>query len=346
MPKQELIPLTNINPVEVFEGDSTKIEELIALVENSARSLIPDVSTEKGRKAIASTAYNVARSKTAIDDAGKEYASDLKSRIKIIDARRKSARDSLDALRDEVRKPLNDYEAAEAARIEGHTRLINDFMERGNDAANWMDRSLESLRHDMDVLKSTDPSSMEEFEDRAREVISESIEKISVAIDKKRDYEQEQAELEKLRKEAAEREEKERQEAAEKARKEREEQIRREAAEKERRAAEERELRLKKEKQAAIEAKERAEREAIEAKAREKQAAEEAERRAQEELEARKAREKAEQEARERNTRHKGECNRAAADAISEVAKCSPATAKKIVTAIAQGKIPHISIEY
>lgn len=346
MPKQELIPLTNINPVEVFEGDSTKIEELIALVEKGARSLVPDVSTEKGRKAIASTAYNVARSKTAIDDAGKEYASDLKSRIKIIDARRKAARDSLDALRNEVRKPLNDYEAKEAQRIEEHTSLIDDFIERGNDAANWMDRSLESLRHDMDVLKSTDPSNMEEFEDRAREVISESIEKIAAAIEKKRDYEQEQAELEKLRKEAAEREEKERHEAADRARKEREEQIRREAIENEKRAAEERERRLEREKQAAIEAKERAEREAIEAKAREKRAAEEAERRAQEELEAKKAREKAEQEARERNTHHKGECNRSAAEAIMAIAKCSPETAKKIVSAIVQGKIPHISIEY
>lgn len=346
MSKQDLIPLTNINPVEVFEGDSTKIDELVVLVEKGARSLVPDVSTEKGRKEIASVAYNVARSKTAIDDAGKEYASDLKSRIKIIDARRKSARDSLDSLRDEVRKPLNDYEDAEKARIEKHQAYIQRYIDIGLESANWMDRSLDDLRSDMDVLKSATPADFEEFEDRMSEVTTSSINRIAEAIEKKRDYETQQAELEKLRQEKEEREEKERLQAAEKARKDREEQIRMEAAEKEKRAAQEREQALEREKQSAIDAKEEAEREAVEAKAREERASEEAEKRAKEEQARKEAQVKAEQEARERNTKHKGRINTAAVNDLCNSCSLTPEQARKVITAIAKGKISNVRIEY
>ena len=49
---------------------------------------------------------------------------------------------------------------------------------------------------------------------------------------------------------------------------------------------------------------------------------------------------------RERNTRHKGQVNLAAAEAITEASNVSPETAKKIVAAIAKGKIPAVRIEY
>jgi len=109
-----LIPLEKINAVEVFTGQ--KLQELLAAIRAEAMAVVPDVTTTKGRDLIKSTAYKVSRSKTTIDDAGKELVSDLKKQSGIIDAARKTARDTLDALRDEVRKPLDDWEA-EQARI-------------------------------------------------------------------------------------------------------------------------------------------------------------------------------------------------------------------------------------
>ena len=104
-----LIPLESVNALEVFTG--AKLDDLLAEIRKEAVSLVPNVDTAAGRKEIASQAYKVARSKTAIDDAGKMLVADLKKQTGEIDAARKKARDTLDALRDEVRQPLTDWEA-------------------------------------------------------------------------------------------------------------------------------------------------------------------------------------------------------------------------------------------
>jgi colicin import membrane protein len=81
----------------------------------------PDVSSRKGREAIASMAYKVARSKTALDDVGKKLVADLKEIPKKIDAERKRVRDTLELWQEEVRQPLNEWQAAEDKRVDGHT---------------------------------------------------------------------------------------------------------------------------------------------------------------------------------------------------------------------------------
>ena len=53
-------------------------------------AFVPDVSTKKGRDAIASIAYKVAKGKTALDNIGKELVADLKDGPKKIDADRPS----------------------------------------------------------------------------------------------------------------------------------------------------------------------------------------------------------------------------------------------------------------
>ena len=253
----ELMPLNNLNAMDVFQKDG--LQPILDRVAEEARSVVPDVSTEKGRKEIASIAFKVAKSKTYLDGLGKDLVSDWKKQAKVVDNERKRSREFLDDLKDEVRRPLTEWEQAEQERIDKHTNLIELLSSYGVEASNWMDRTLESLRADMDALKSENASLFEEFEDRANEVISASISKVADSIDKKRTYETEQAELEKLRQEAAEREAREAAERAENARKDREEQIRIEAAEKEKRAAAEREQALEREKQAAHDAKIRAE---------------------------------------------------------------------------------------
>ena len=115
MDGQSLIPLESINAVEVFTGPN--LDELLAKIRQETATIVPDVSTAGGRKEIASLAYKVARSKTTIDDAGKTLVEDWKNQAKVVEAARKKARDYLDALKDEVRKPLDDWEA-EQARIE------------------------------------------------------------------------------------------------------------------------------------------------------------------------------------------------------------------------------------
>lgn len=52
-------------------SEPSQVDDLIARLEAEALSHAPDLTTAKGRKAIASLAYKVAQSKTALDKAGK-----------------------------------------------------------------------------------------------------------------------------------------------------------------------------------------------------------------------------------------------------------------------------------
>ena len=107
--KTQLITIDSNNALELFT-DESKLKELILLAQQLTKTLIPDILSEKGRKDIASMAYSVARTKTYLDSIGKELVSHYKEIPKKIDSGRKFARDSLDNLRDEVRKPLDEWE--------------------------------------------------------------------------------------------------------------------------------------------------------------------------------------------------------------------------------------------
>lgn len=119
----DLVVIEKTNALTVFKS-SDQIEEILAKVEREVMSFVPDVSTAKGRKEIASLAYRVAQTKTYLDSLGKDLVAELKEIPKLIDGNRKTVRDRLDALKEKARQPLSDYEAeqerikaAEEARI-------------------------------------------------------------------------------------------------------------------------------------------------------------------------------------------------------------------------------------
>lgn len=111
----DLVVIEKKNAMAVFTNND-QLDPLIEAIEKEARSLVPDVTTKKGRDAIASMAHKVARSKTYIDNAGKDLVAELKALPKQIDESRRVVRERLDALKDEVRRPLTEWEA-EQARI-------------------------------------------------------------------------------------------------------------------------------------------------------------------------------------------------------------------------------------
>ena len=91
--------------------------------------VVPDLTTVKGRKAIASLAAKVARSKTRLDALGKELTADQKAATKAVDAERKAMRDELDELRDDVRRPLTEWENKEKDRVASIKASIAGFGE-------------------------------------------------------------------------------------------------------------------------------------------------------------------------------------------------------------------------
>ncbi|HID7917402.1 TPA: hypothetical protein ACXIEW_002580 [Pseudomonas aeruginosa] len=54
------------------------LDPFLAKIREEIDGFVPDVTTRKGREAIASIAYKVARSKTALDNVGKELVVDAK----------------------------------------------------------------------------------------------------------------------------------------------------------------------------------------------------------------------------------------------------------------------------
>lgn len=117
----DLVVIEKKNAMAVFTNND-QLDPLIEAIEKEARSLVQDVTTKKGRDAIASMAHKVARSKTYIDNAGKDLVAELKALPKQIDESRRVVRERLDALKDEVRRPLTEWEA-EQERIKAEEAM-------------------------------------------------------------------------------------------------------------------------------------------------------------------------------------------------------------------------------
>lgn len=111
----ELSTFAPDHPIEVFQN-AEKVDELLRKISEVVDAHVPDLTTVKGRDAIKSLAYKVARTKTALDEAGKGLNETARKQIDAVDESRRNIRAALDALRDRARKPLDDWEAAEARR--------------------------------------------------------------------------------------------------------------------------------------------------------------------------------------------------------------------------------------
>ncbi|MGS4818967.1 hypothetical protein ACN4GA_07955 [Raoultella terrigena] len=329
----DLVVIEKKNAMAVFTSND-QLDPLIEAIEKEARSLVPDVTTKKGRDAIASMAHKVARSKTYIDNAGKDLVAELKALPKQIDESRRVVRERLDALKDEVRRPLTEWEAeqerikAEEAMNALHAEALEMNIKFDQESATRFEAD-----HEMALLMDKDID--RERADKAAEAERQRI-----------------AREEEIKRQA---EEKAKREAAEKAQREID------AA-----AAREREAILAKERaeRERIEAQQRAEREqreAAERAEREKQAAVEAERRkAQEEADrirreaeqreqARLAEEKRkadEQALREADVKHRKAVGVEVVKALLANTSLTRDQAIEVLTAIKDGKIPRTGISY
>lgn len=314
---------------------------------------VPDLTTDKGRKAIASLAFKVRKSKTALDNLGKQLVDDLKEIPKKIDAERKRMRDQLDALADEVRAPLDEWERANQERVAQHKHeiaMLEGFSECSNLTA-------EEIRANIECVDGTViDESWEEFEAEAHRAKAKTLESMRTALSAREKYEAEQAELARLRAEAEARriqDEKERiaREAAEAATRaaEAKAQAEREAAAK--READARAAQEKAEQDAkdAIErqkqAEARAEAEKLAAEERAKQAAEAARLAEIERQQQEKAAAEAEQRKREADKAHKAKIMGAAKEGLM-AAGIAEDQARAAVKLIFAGKVPNVRIHF
>lgn len=220
----QLVTIPEGTAYAVFTTE-TGIDPYLARVRKEIDAFKGDATTAAGRKAIASMAYVVARTKTYLEEAGKALADEQKLIPKKIDAARKKMKDTLDQWRDEVRKPLTDWEAAEEARVARHTNTLTNL----NDLARLAPgRDSAGLRESITLVERiTIGPNCEEFEDEYVRATDAALTALKGELARAEVRDAEQAELVRLR-----------QETTERAAKDREEEIKRHAAAEATKAAE------------------------------------------------------------------------------------------------------------
>lgn len=351
------------NAPAIFGHNS--LDRFVSMVRASVIGEVPDLSTATGRKRIASLAATVARSKTALDGKGRDYLRELKAKPKVIEAELRKFGEDMDALRDEVRKPLNEWEAAKEAEEAAVQSAIDQVVQRFTLPA---DANADEIQGALFGLEQ-EPLTVEMFGERLEEAETKRAYGITVLTEqlaKRQQYEREQAELvENRRKIAALEEEKRIKDAAdlavanERARVEREQQQKRDDDARRVREAEQRVHQANLDR---IAAEERAEDERNQAVFRQQQAVEQERKRLEQEQAERERlqREQEEQQRRDDDARaanrvHQGKINKAALDAILAInmapegqpeAFLKPDVAKNIVAAIIRGQIPAVTITY
>lgn len=324
VPKKE----TALKVYQIEGGLSPWVEKIRKEVE----AFVPDVTTKKGRDAIASVAHKVARSKIALDNIGKELVAELKEIPKKIDAERSRVRKELDTLRDKIRQPLTDWEKNEEEKevkkrafIDGLKSHVYEIEGLNSDEIHSVISKLESI----EIPNWLGDYIPEGFSTKERE-----LKKLHIIYDNILTQKQHKEEVEKLRAEAIAREQADREAAIAKAAEERVIKAAEDKAEAELAASKQRELELE------LQA-EKAERGKLEAQQREAHAVENEKKRVREE--ARKAEE--ERIKREEDKEHRRTINSAAKDDLV-ASGIDDGTAVTVVTLIAKKLIRNIHIEY
>ena len=219
----ETLELIQVEPSELYKPGA--LRAVIDKIKKEAFSIVPDVTTEKGRKEVASLAYKIAQTKTKIDNIGKELGDEHRDTLNRINADRKLARGELDQIKADVRQPLTEFEEQEKQRVQGHEDIISGI--RGLADCEYLESK--PLLETIAQLKTRDLSTLQEFTASAELAREKSLASLGKTLEILQAQEEQAAELAKLKKEAADREQKEREERIAK---EAEEKAKREAAEK------------------------------------------------------------------------------------------------------------------
>ena len=212
------------DPGLVFQAGGTA--DLLAGIRATAMAEADglEISTERGRKAIASLAYKVARTGTAVDEAGKTLKKERMQGIDVLDAERKSFREGIAGLKEEIRRPLTEWENVDKVRIARHEEqfaAISAMFESRHGC------SSDRLREKLEAVQEWKERDWEEFGQIAKKVLENVEHWLTVHHAAALVAESEKLELDRLRKAAA-----------EQAQKERDERIATEAAERERKRLE------------------------------------------------------------------------------------------------------------
>jgi len=133
---EQLEKTQSLTAADLFQGELTPFDFVNKIREEVTLEVF-DITNDAGRKRCKSQAAKVAKTKTAIDKIGKELSDDLSAGAKKVVTKRKIFRDELDKIRDDVREPVTEWEAQQAAiaakikanqdKLHEHVKTTNPF---------------------------------------------------------------------------------------------------------------------------------------------------------------------------------------------------------------------------
>ena len=297
-----------------------------------------DYADKDGLKEVKSYLYKLRQFKASIDKTRKAEKESVLEQGRLIDSEAKELIADVEALIAVHQGPLDEMEAQEEARVEAIKGRIAAIEGYANIAMSCKaSGDLENFIKQLNAIDTANDG-FDEFAMIAEKARRHALEMLTVARGQALERELEQAELDRLRKESAERETKEREEriakeAAQMALKSAEEALKREREFTEQKARDERAAAERQANELKLAA-ERAEREKAEAVERERK-------RAQGEKEAQEAADKK----REENIKHQVKIHADIIKAMEPLGISEPA-AKAIIVAIRNGEVPHLKIVY
>lgn len=261
----DIIAIATSNPIVVLT-DKDQFNTFYARMKEEADSLVADASTNSGRDAIKALAYKVSQTKAAIEKARLSLTEGWRTQTATVNAAGKDIAASLDALRAEIRAPLDAWQKKDDARVAACQAMITRL---SHAAVVQLADTAAGIRDRIDVIKAVEISDevYQELADQAVALKEAALATLGIAVGRLEKEERDRAELEQLRAAEAQRQ-------ADEAERVRKEELRREqellAAERDRVAAEERE-RIERERVAAAEAAAQAERDRAEQAARQRE---------------------------------------------------------------------------
>jgi hypothetical protein len=196
-----LIDLSTIEPSKVFVDGGT--ESLSKIVEAEVAKFSADVTTEEGRKEIFHFDRKIASTKIGIDTAKKLFTEGLREAVNAVNKEGKRFVDRMEEIQAEVSAPLKEWKEIERRRVEGLTDLLNEIKNLYDHGQAYKSTDITELLAKLDQINEGF-----DWEDFAQ-VAGEETEKMRDLLETKFaaavEQEAKDAELEKLRKDAADR---------------------------------------------------------------------------------------------------------------------------------------------
>ena len=352
---QDLIDLVAAKPEAVLTGEVALGLYVDALVAET-KDLSQDVSTKVGRDRIKSAAQTLRSRKAAIDKRRKELTADWRQKTAEVNEAGNLVKEKLDSLIAEVRAPVTAWEEAEERRMAEADALLERLKTAAHVAHGSTSTDVQARLDEVRGLNLNDELLGPRLE-MAEELKAQAVDTLTRAVSDLKAQEEQQRELERLRREKEAREEQERQERAARQAKEREEarakaeaerieQAKKEAVERARREAEEKAEQERLERERAAQAEIHA---ANERAAAAERAAQEERDRIEREARAERERKAAEAEAqrqREADIAHREEVIHTAAKSLTGLSGMSQKLATAVINEIAAGNVPAVEVRF